>query len=45
MVDEIIDVIGEVQEIEKDKQRAFLKLRTLMIEKEPNLIQQVKKKD
>jgi hypothetical protein len=36
MVDEIIDVIGEVQEIEKDKQRAFLKLRTLMIEKEPN---------
>lgn len=36
MVDEIIDVIGEVQEIEKDKQRAFLKLRGLMIEKEPN---------
>lgn len=35
MVDEIIEVIGEVQEIEKDKQRAFLKLRTIMVEKEP----------
>lgn len=36
MVDEIIEVIGEVQEIEKDKQRLFIKLRTFMTDKEPN---------
>lgn len=35
MVDEIIDVIGEVQEIEKDKQKSYLEVRSLMMEQDP----------